>query len=350
MRAVTTAANRRRTRRLSGALLLSLGTAVFSGVVSLVVDAAAKGTAYHQGPIAILTALGLALSGYGSWLLASARESVAIAIAAMDDDGDPGTYLGAIEGFLSYGAAHFTQQSISQASVRTPADLKILRNGVTAGIQALTRALPDTRRIGLFFQGRLHVAFHLGRWLNVPGEQVDLYAPAHSGKDRFFPAIRLTVTPETSAALMDIDLYLANGSNFDPARHVAPDEVAALLANRSGTMALAVSLNGPVDDAGLLTPVKASALGEGVSVLVVMALPRSTTGGGAVPETRQGFESAVTAIIEVIQQIPAATGLLYLKTPVTIAVALGHYLRAATWTPMRPIGMPITAYERFIEP
>ena len=49
-------------------------------------------------------------------------------------------------------------------------------------------------------------------------------------------------------------------------------------------------------------------------------------------------------------QMPASPGLLYFKTPAVISVALGHFLRAGSWIPMRHCKTSPVTYERFTDP
>jgi hypothetical protein len=350
MNALRTAAVRLRARRLVGALLLSLGTAVFSGVVGLLVGAAVDGTAYHWTPIVILLLLGLALSGYGGWLVAGIRVDVALAIAAVstaDGVGSVDTYRNATASFLNHGSTIFAQQTVVHVEARTPEDLRTLQSSAIAGISALSQAAPDARRVGLFFQGRHHFGFHLGGWLGGYGKTIDLYA--EGGSEGYFSAIRLARTPQGVRAQLDINLYLVSVGTFGPPKRVAVDEIQAALKDRSGTaMGLAMNLNGPVDDANLLSLLEKSAHAEGLSALIVVAPPRPEPGLGIqIPENREAFESCVSTIVGVAQSMPTSTGVLYFKTPACIAVALGHFLRGKGWTPMRHVRDGEPEYERF---
>jgi hypothetical protein len=48
--------------------------------------------------------------------------------------------------------------------------------------------------------------------------------------------------------------------------------------------------------------------------------------------------------------MPASPALLYFKTPAVIPVALGHFLRASNWIPMRHRKTSPVTYERFTDP
>ncbi|MEV5410963.1 hypothetical protein AB0K60_19230 [Thermopolyspora sp. NPDC052614] len=68
-----TIARRRCLRTLAGTLLVSLGTAVFAGAVSIVIDALVKNVSVRWPYLIGSTLLVLALSGAGGWLLGTLR-------------------------------------------------------------------------------------------------------------------------------------------------------------------------------------------------------------------------------------------------------------------------------------
>src|SRR5262245_35883846 len=118
-----TAAVRENTRRLTGAVLISLGTAVFSGAVAVIVDALINEKPVRWVYSATFTAAGLLLSGGGAWLLATLKTSVGLSITATDSAGDPDRYQDEADAFARFGEGTFTALTSLQASVEKPADL-----------------------------------------------------------------------------------------------------------------------------------------------------------------------------------------------------------------------------------
>ena len=119
-----TAAARESARRLFGALLISLGTAVFSGAVAVVVDALINDKPVRWIYAVEFTAGGLLLSGSGAWLLATLKTSVGLSITAMDAGGDPDRYQDEADAFARFGEGAFTALTSLQATVEKPADLR----------------------------------------------------------------------------------------------------------------------------------------------------------------------------------------------------------------------------------
>ena len=232
--------------------------------------------------------------------------------------------------------------------------MRALRSRTLAALRTLTQVHRRTNVIGLLFQGRHHTGFYLGTWLNVAGRRIDLYSDARDGTKTHFPAIRLTPAIRATPRTLDIVAYTATAKTFSSGETVSLPELRDLLAGLAGRcMALSINLNGPVDEAGLIDPVRRSALTEGATVLVALGLPASAHPPGAprreLAPGRQEYESTLAAILAVADQMPASPGLIYFKTPAVISVALGHFLRAANWIPMRHMRASGT-YERAIDP
>lgn len=336
------AANRRRFRQLTGTMLVSLGTAVFAGAISMIIDSFVKGGSPRWGYLAGFLVAGMVLSGGGAWLLTTIRVGVGIAIAATDKYGDLDRYQDEAEAFARFGAGVFATKSTLQFPVENAADLPHLRNRLLAGIRTLTQAEPGAASVGLLFQGRLHVGFHVGRWLNVAGRRVDLYADLRDGGGvSHLRAIRLGPAPNAPPRVLDLALYLVhNDTVTGPTTGLTPRELSTALAGVAGTpICLAINLNSPVDDAGIVNPVLASARGEGASAVVIAALPAPAghpdSPTRAIGPTAEEYESTVSALVTVAKRIPAAPGLLYLKGPAAVSVALGRYLHDTHWIPMQ---------------
>jgi hypothetical protein len=349
-----TAGARESMRRLTGALLISLGTAVFSGAVAVVVDALINDKPLRWVYAVTFTAAGLLLSGGGAWLLATLKTSVGLSITTMDAAGDPDRYQDEADSFARFGEGTFTALTSLQATVEHPADLRALRSRVLAALRTMTQVHRRTNVIGLHFQGRHHTGFYLGTWLNVAGRRIDLYADARDGSGSHFPAVRLTPAIQATPRALDIAVFMPADGMFGDGRPVTIPQLQEFLTRVAGQcLGLAINLNGPVDEASFVDPVQRSALAEGASALVVSAIPASAAQPTAprreLAPSRQEYESTVAAILAVADQMPAAPGLIYFKTPVAISVALGHFLRAGNWTPMRHIRASGT-YERVTDP
>jgi hypothetical protein len=349
-----TASARQSTRRLAGALLISLGTAVFSGAVAVVVDALINDKPLRWIYAVTLTAAGLLFSGSGAWLLATLKTAIGLSVTTMDAGGDPDRYQDEADAFARFGEGTFTALTSLQATVEHPADLRILRGRVLAALRTLTQAHGRTNVIGLLFQGRHHTGFYLGTWLNVAGRRIDLYADARDGTSTHFRAVRLTPAIQTAPRPLGVAVYTAADGTFRADGTVTLTQLRETLAGAVGTcIGLAVNLNGPLGEASFVHPVQRSALDEGASALVVVALPAPPAQPDSprreLAPSRQEYESTVAAILAVADSIAATPGLLYFKTPAAISVALGHFLRAGNWIPMRHIkatGM----YERITDP
>jgi hypothetical protein len=349
------AATRERTRRLLGALLVSLGTAVFSGAVAVLVDALINGQPLRWWYFTGFTAAGLALSGGGAWLLATTRTAAGIGVTATDTDGDADRYQDEADAFARFGENTFTALTSLLIPVNEPGDLPVLRSRLLAVLRTLTQVRRQSTATGLLFQGRHQVGFHLGRWLNVAGRHIDLYADARDGTNSHFLAIRLTPAIRTAPRAMDITLYTRTGKTFTATPDIALPELQEQLAALAGqNMCLAINLNGPVGEAGFTGPVQRSALTEDATAVIVIALPPPPGQPDAprreLAPTLEDFESTIAAILTVADHMPASTGLLYFKTPAVIPVALGHYLRAGNWIPMRHCKTTPATYQRFPEP
>jgi hypothetical protein len=348
------AATRERIRRLFGTLLISLGTAVFSGAVAVLVDGLINGKPLRWWYIVAFTVAGLLLSGGGAWLLATLKRAVGIGVATTDAASDPDRYQDEVDAFAQFGKSVFTALTSLLIPVNEPRDLLPLRSSLLAVLRTLTQVHRQATTIGLLFQGRHQVGFHLGKWLNVVGRRIDLYAKARDGTSSHFPAVRLTPAIRTAPRPLDMVIYTAADGAFTPGQHVSVAELRAKLAPLAGQcMCLAINLNGPVDEAGLIEPVQRSALAEGAAAVVVTALPAPPGQPGAsrreLAPTRAQYESAVAAILAVADQMPASPGLLYFKTPAVISVALGHFLRAGNWIPMRHYRTDPATYDRFTD-
>jgi hypothetical protein len=302
----------------------------------------------------VLAAAGLLLSGGGAWLLAVLKTSVGLSITTTDTGGDADRYQDEADAFGRFGETAFTALTSLQASVERPADLRALRSRTLAALRTMTQVHRRTNVIGLLFQGRHPTGFYLGSWLNVAGRRIDLYADARDGTRTHFRAVRLTPSIRTVPRTLDVAVHLAAGPTFAEGTLITVPELRRALAGLSGQcMGLAINLNGPVDEAGLVDPARRSALAEGASALVVVALPPPAGQPDAprreLAPTWQDHESTVAAILSVTDAMPASPGLLYFKTPAVISVALGHFLRAGNWIPMRHL-RDSGSYERFVDP
>jgi hypothetical protein len=349
------AATRESARRLFGALLISLGTAVFSGAVAVLVDALINSKPLRWWYVAAFTAAGLLLSGGGAWLLATLKTAVGIGVATTDTAGDADRYQDEADAFARFGGGAFTALTSLLIPVNEADDLPALRNRLLAALRTLTQVHRQAAAIGLLFQGRHQVGFHLGKWLNVAGRRIDLYTDARDGTNPHFLAIRLTPAIRTEPRLIDTVLYTAADGAFTGGQHVTLPELQEQLAPLAGQcMALAINLNGPVGEAGLIEPVQRSALAEDVAALVIVALPAPPSQPSIprreIAPSLQAYESTVAAILAVADQMPASPGLLYFKTPAVIPVALGHFLRAGDWIPMRHCRTNPVTYQRFTDP
>lgn len=349
------AAQRRRYRRLTGALLISLGTAVFSGAVGIVIDALVHGGSMRWYYLAGSIVLGATLSGGGGWLIATLKAATGLAVIATDSAGDADRYQDEADAFARFGAGMFTVQTSLQESVEQPNDLPSLRNRLRAHLRMLAQAEPRATTVGLLFQGRHHVGFHVGRWLNLPSRRVDVFSDSRGGgPDSHFAAIRLGPSIQSAARPLDIVVYSKADGFTEPHPADSPGAASKALAPDQGTpMGLAINLNGPVHEAGFIQPVAQSARSEGLSHVVFVALPAPADRPGAVRrelvESCEDYESTTAAIIEVADRMPLSAGLIYFKTPAAIAPALGHFLRAGKWTPMRYTPALPRCYERFPE-
>ena len=187
------------------------------------------------------------------------------------------------------------------------------------------------------------------------GRRIDLYADARDGTSSHFLAVRLTPAIRTAPRAMDITLYTRTGETFTATPDIALPALREQLAALAGqNMCLAINLNGPVGEAGFTGPVQRSALTEDATAVIVIALPpppgQPDASRRELAPTLEDFESTIAAILTVADQVPASTGLLYFKTPAVIPVALGHYLRAGNWIPMRHCKTTPVTYQRFPEP
>lgn len=349
------AAARDKTRRLTGALLISLGTAMFSGAVGVLADALINGKPVRWWYLTAFTAAGLIMSGAGAWLLASIRTTVGIGVATTDTAGDPDRYLDEQDAFARFGQGAFTTLTSLLVPVNDPGDLPPLRSRLLAVLRTLTQVHRQATAIGLLFQGRHQVGFHLGRWLNIAGRRLDLYADARDGTRSHFLAVRLTPAIRTAPRPADIDVYTTTGGVFTAGERVTIQQLRDRLAPLAGqSMCLAINLNGPAGEAGFVEPVQRSALTEGATALVVVALPAPSGQPNAsrreLAPSLSEYESAVAAILAATDQMPASPGLIYFKTPAVISVALGHFLRAGNWIPMRHLQTTPAAYERYTDP
>lgn len=349
------AAAREKIRRLIGALLISLGTAVFSGAVGVLVDALINGKPLRWWYLIGFTAAGLLLSGGGAWLLATLKTAVGIGLATTDAAGDADRYQDEADAFARFGEGVFTALTSLLIPVNEPSDLLLLRSRLLAALRTLTQVHSRAATIGLLFQGRPQVGFHLGKWLNVAGRRIDLYADARDGTNSHFLAIRLTPAIRTTPRAVDMILYTRTKEGFAADRHITLPALRDRLDPLAGqSMCLAINLNGAVDEAGVVEPVQRSALAEDAAAIVVVALP-APPGQPSIPRRElapslQDYESTVAAILAVADQMPASPGLLYLKTPAVIPVALGHFLRAGNWISMRHCKTTPATYERFTDP
>jgi hypothetical protein len=276
-------------------------------------------------------------------------------VATIDAAGDLDRYQDEADSFARFGEGVFTALTSLLIPVSKPHDLLLLRSRVLAALRTLTQVHRQAATIGLLFQGRHQVGFHLGKWLNVAGRRIDLYADARDGTSSHFLAVRLAPAIRTAPRPIDIVVYTAADGSFTPGQQVTVEGLRAELAPlASQCMCLAINLNGPVDEAGLIEPVQRSALAEGAAAVVVIALPAPSGQPGAprrelAPSLAQ-YESTVAAILATADQMAASPGLLYFKTPAVISVALGHFLRAGNWTPMRHFKTTPATYERFTDP
>ncbi|MEO5878292.1 MAG: hypothetical protein ABIS86_11310, partial [Streptosporangiaceae bacterium] len=312
---------------------------MFGGAVSLLIDSLAKDTPLRWPYLTGFTLLGLALSGSGAWLLGSARAGVGLSLAATDPQGDPGRYQSDADDFAQYGAAHFLFHTTVQAQVVAPADLRELHNRLDSAVHTLNRAEPRARTVGLLFTGRHEVGFHVGGRLRPSSRRFDLYFPTGGTGDSHFPAVRLAAAP--SAEPRPLELRLATDADFAP---ITLQDLTGRFT--TGTcLALAVNVVSPAGNATFAAQILQSARAEGAAAVVVAELPAGST--HPMPTTTHEFESTVAAIAAVAAAMPAAPGLLYLRAPVIIAVALGRYLHNAGWIPMRH-DRATSTYERFL--
>ncbi|HUY49771.1 MAG TPA: hypothetical protein VMV92_29320 [Streptosporangiaceae bacterium] len=336
----TAAVTRRKLRRWAGTVSVSAGTAVFSGAVAIIVDSVVQGGTIHWPYLAGSTALGAALSGGGAWLLATVRSAVGISLAAMDHAGDIERYQDETDSFARFGRGIFTAQTSVQVTVETPADLKSLRARLRAALRTLHEIEQRARQTGLLFQGRPEVGFHVGRWLNQAGG-IDLYSDArHGGPGTHFAAIRLTPAISAPPRHLDRAVYHRTETGFSEAPPSTSADLPRLLSEHTDTcLGLAINLNGPIDEAGFTGPVLASAAQEGATVVMFLALPAPADDpdapGRQLASSREEYESTVAAILAAARHMRAAPGLVYLKTPAVIPVALGRYLYGKDWIPMR---------------
>ncbi|MBO3752847.1 hypothetical protein J5X84_42935 [Streptosporangiaceae bacterium NEAU-GS5] len=338
------AQHRRRLRLLAGATLVSLGTAVFSGAVSIVVDALVKATSLNWPLLTAFTALGVVLSSGGAWLLGTIRTGVGLALAATDARGGTDRYQDEAEAFAAFGNGQFVLQTQLQIPVETTDDLPLLRTRLTGAIRTLTQTEPGARTIGMLFQGRPEVGFHVGGWLNVASRRVDLYTDVRDGDTpaTHIKAARLTPRSATAPRILDL-LLITSGEERRVALRDLPD-----YSRHRACIALGINTNGPVDQAGFRGPVVDSARREGAEVIVLAALPSES--GHWLKATTAEYESTVAAIAEVAGLLGADPGLLYMKTPAVIPVALGRMLYRANWIPMQYVTVSdVGTYLRFTE-
>src|ERR1017187_3724208 len=224
------AAAREKMRRLLGALLISLGTAVFSGAVAVLVDGLINGKPLRWWYITAFTVAGLLLSGGGAWLLATLKTAVGIGVATTDAAGDLDRYQDEADSFARFGEGVFTALTSLLIPVSKPHDLLLLRSRVLAALRTLTQVHRQAATIGLLFQGRHQVGFHLGKWLNVAGRRIDLYADARDGTRSHFLAVRLTPAIRTAPRPIDIVVYTAADGSFTPGQQVTVEGLRSELA------------------------------------------------------------------------------------------------------------------------
>jgi hypothetical protein len=139
---------------------------------------------------------------------------------------------------------------------------------------------------------------------------------------------------------MDMLVKGAAESSFTEVRPASADELPSLLSAVSGTrMGLGVNLVGPVRQTGFVEAVIRSAATEALSVVVFVAPPapegNPDAPGRELLSRTEEYEGTVAAILAVAGRMPASSGLLYLRTPAVIPVALGRYLYGTNWIPMR---------------
>ncbi|RAY16854.1 hypothetical protein DPM19_01420 [Actinomadura craniellae] len=307
--------------------------------MGLAIDAFVKGGSPRWAYLAGFLAGGAVLSGCGGWLLATVRVGVGLALSATDGAGDADRYLDEAESFGRFGAGVFAVQSTVQLPVESAEDLPNLRKLLRSGMRTLSQVEPQAASVGLLFQGRQHVGFHVGRWLNVAGRGVDLYTDIRDGGGAsHLRAVRLGPSPHGRPRDLDLALYRREEDGDLTGPETMSVEVfgTELDSPAEGPVCLAVNLNAPVDDASFIGPVLASARTENATAVVVAALPgRSGAPTRALGPSTKEYESTVAAIIAVARKLPAAPGLLYLKGPAVISVALGRYLHDTGWLPMR---------------
>ena len=214
---------RRKLRRWSGTVSVSAGTALFSGAVGILVDHIVRGGPLDWAYLVIFTAVGAALSGGGAWLLATVKSAVGVSLAATDKDGDIDRYQDETDSFARFGRRVFTAQTSVQVTVQSVRDLSLLQARLRAALRTLLEIEQRARQIGLLFQGRHEVGFHVGRWLNQAGARIDLYTDARDGsRDTHFAAIRLTPGLHTSPRLLDRTVYRLGESGFCKAADEPP--------------------------------------------------------------------------------------------------------------------------------
>jgi hypothetical protein len=346
---------RRKLRRWSGAVSVSVGTAVFSGAVGILVDRLVRGGSLQWAYLAAFTAAGVLISGGGAWLLATVRSAVGISLAVMDHDGDLERYQGETSSVARFGGAVFTAQTSVSVSADEPGDLLLLRARLLAALHILAEMEPRARQTGLLFQGRHQIGFHVGCWLNRASGRLDLYGDARDGgRVTHFAAIRLTPAIGTPPAVLDMTVHRRAAAGFEPAQPASLAELPGLLADLRGTcLGLAVNLNGPIGESGVVEQVLRSAAREDASAVVFVALPAPPgdpdAPGRQLAASRTEYESVAAAIVATAKRMPASPGLLYLKTPVVMSVAVGRYLYGSNWIPMRHRPSE-GSYSRFAEP
>jgi len=350
------AITRHKLRRWSGAIGVSVGTAVFSGAVGILVDALVRGGSLHWPYLAGFTAIGAVLSAGGAWLVTTVKSAVGISVAAMDRGGDTERYQDEIDGFARFGRTVFTAQTTVQLDVESTDDLPLLRARLRAALRTLVEIEHNAREIGLLFQGRHEIGFHLGRWLNQASNRIDLYSDARGGGTAtHFAAVHLTPAIGTPPRRLDMTVQFAAPAGFTEPKPVSLSDLPMLLQDHAGQcMGLAVNLNGPISETGFTQPVLAAAHREGASAVAFLALPAPTgdpdAPGRQLAPSLLEYESTIATVAAVAKRMPAKPGLLFLKTPAVIPVALGRYLYGSDWIPMRHLTAPPGRYERFRDP
>lgn len=362
------AKHRRRTRY--GRLLRNSGLAVLAAAaLGVVVPAPVLGDSLNWVALAAVVAGGGALWGVGQYVLSRLLTTIGLGIIA-ETGGDKPRYDEVQNSFKAYCDANVIDNDSVRRVVDVAAELEPLRDNIQVYVRQLRRANPGSERVVAFFHGQHHIGFHVGLWLRAEGLLFDLYGIDHTRKDKpsplrvleskatYFAATRLLPSMiDTPPAVLSHRSYSRDANAWAETPRVSGaaclDGTLTQLGGHSrGCMALAVNVVSPIDDQSFIGSVCASAEEEGASHLIFLG--RQPPAGSLGPpeplrSTQEDYEATVAAIVGVANQMNANPGLLYLKTPACIPPALGHYLRAKPWIPMRHIKETGT-YERFAPP